>query len=279
MAVEYASRFHGYVDELFSSESRKSLITHNGFDFSGGHSVRIYKVSTAPMENYSRSKPADGNWSRYGNVAGLNATTEFYNMHHDRSFTFVIDRMDEDETMGALQAATALARQIREVIIPEVDTWTFGKISTNAGTTPAPMVLTPENIYSEIIAGTTVLDDAEVPDAGRALVVTPAVYQMLKQSPEVMLNTDVSSEMRLRGTIAMLDGLTVVRPPSKRLAKNFGFLITHPSTAIAPSKLESFRIHQDPPGISGSLVEGRIVYDAYVLENKKQGIYFQTIPL
>ena len=36
----------------------------------------------------------------------------------DRSFTFVIDKMDKDETQGVLAGASALARQQREVIVP-----------------------------------------------------------------------------------------------------------------------------------------------------------------
>ena len=42
-------------------------------------------------------------------------------------------------------------------------------------------------------------------------------------------------------------------------------------------KLEDYRVHQDPPGVSGSLVEGRVCYDAFVLDNKKLGIYYQAI--
>ena len=57
----------------------------------------------------------------------------------------------------------------------------------------------------------------------------------------------------------------------------FGFMICHPCATVAPSKLEDYKIHEDPPGISGSLVEGRIVYDAFVLENKANAIYYQRI--
>ena len=42
-------------------------------------------------------------------------------------------------------------------------------------------------------------------------------------------------------------------------------------------KLEDYKVHTDPPGISGSLVEGRIVYDAFVLDNKAKAIYYQAI--
>lgn len=54
-------------------------------------------------------------------------------------------------------------------------------------------------------------------------------------------------------------------------------MIAHPVATVAPTKLEDYRIHQDPPGISGDLVEGRICYDAFVLDNKKAAIYYQAV--
>ena len=82
--------------------------------------------------------------------------------------------------------------------------------------------------------------------------------------------------MRLKGVIAMLDGASVVKVPKVRLPENFGFILAHPSATVAPVKLEDYRIHQDPPGLSGALVEGRICYDAFVLDNKMGAIYFQA---
>ena len=74
----------------------------------------------------------------------------------------------------------------------------------------------------------------------------------------------------------MLDGLSVVKVPAVRLPEKFGFMIAHPCATVAPVKLSEYKTHQDPPGISGSLVEGRIVYDAFVLDNKKMAIYYQA---
>jgi hypothetical protein len=54
-------------------------------------------------------------------------------------------------------------------------------------------------------------------------------------------------------------------------------ILAHPVATVAPVKLEDYRIHADPPGISGSLVEGRICYDAFVLDNKKGAIYYQAV--
>ena len=82
--------------------------------------------------------------------------------------------------------------------------------------------------------------------------------------------------MRLKGVIGNLDGAAVVKVPAVRLPENFGFMLAHPSATVAPTKLEDYKVHQDPPGISGSLVEGRIVYDCFVLDNKVKAVYYQA---
>lgn len=73
--VNLATKFLPYVDEIFKNESKISLLTNQDFDWTGAHTVKVYKVSTSAMNDYGRSGPADGNWSRYGAVAGLDAVS------------------------------------------------------------------------------------------------------------------------------------------------------------------------------------------------------------
>ena len=279
MAIDLVTKFAPYTDEQFKSESKKSLLTNNDFDWTGAHTIKVYKISTSTMNDYKRNGPVpDGQWSRFGPIADLDATTEEMALNKDRSFTFAIDKLDTDETAQQLAAASALARQNREVVIPEVDSYTYGVMAANAGHKPAALALTAANIFEEITKASLALDNAEVPETGRVLLVTPAVYTLMKQSPDITLDSDVGQEMRLRGVISMMDGAAVVKVPAVRLPADFGFLMAHPSATVAPTKLEDFRIHQDPPGISGALVEGRIVYGALVLDNKANAIYYQALP-
>ena len=276
MAIELATKYLPYVDEIFKVESKKSLLTNDGFDWTGAHTVKVYKIGTSAMTDYDRAGTGSGaTGSRYGTISNLDATTQTMVITKDRSFTFVIDKLDSDETGRALEAASALAREVREVTVPEVDAYVYGKMCAGAGTKPAAVELTAENIYSEIIKGTTVLDDAEVNESGRVLLVVPAVYQLMKQSKEIVLNTNIGEDMRLKGVISNLDGMNVIKVPSGRVPENFGFMIAHPVATVAPTKLADYKTHQDPPGISGALIEGRIVYDAFVLDNKKMAIYYQ----
>lgn len=277
MPIDLATKYLPYVDELFASESKKELLTNQDFAWDGAFTVKVYKVSTSTMNDYGRTGPETGNWSRYGAIEGLDATTQSMTLTKDRSFTFAIDKLDEDETAQQLAASSALARQLREVVIPEVDAWVYAQMCTKAGNKPTALELTADNLYAQIITGTNALDNAEVPDTGRVLLVTPDTYLLMKQSKDIVMETDIGSDMRVRGVIGNLDGMAVIRVPAGRLPAKFGFLIAHPVATVAPTKLADYRTHQDPPGISGSLVEGRINYDAFVLDNKKDALYYQAI--
>lgn len=277
MAIELATKFLPYVDEQFSTESKKSLLTNTDFDWTGAHTVKVYRITTSAMNDYDRAGTGS-NWSFYGPVAPLSATTQEMTLTRDRSFTFTLDRLDQDETLMQLAAASALARQVREVVIPEVDSYTYGVMCANAGHKPAAKALTATNIYTEILAASEQLDNAEVPETGRVLVLTPTTYTLLKKCKDVILETDIGADMRLKGVIAMLDGAAVLKVPAVRLPKDFGFMLAHPCATVAPTKLEDYTTHDNPPGISGALVEGRIVYDAFVLDNKKSAIFYQAQP-
>lgn len=273
MAVNLVTKFQPYVDEMFTTESKKALLTNQDFDWTGAHTVKVHKVNTVAMTDYDRDGSGE-NASRYGALGKVENTLEEFTLTKDRSFTFVIDKLDKDETGGVLSGASALARQQREVIIPEIDTYVYGKMATGAGTKVTDTTLTADNIYDEIVEGNNALDNAEVQDTGRVLIVTPDTYLLMKKCKDIVMETDISAEMRLQGVIANLDGLTVIKVPKKRLPEKFGFMIAHPVATVAPTKLEEYKTHQDPPGISGELVEGRIVYDAFVLDNKKMAIYY-----
>lgn len=277
MAIQLATKYLPYVDEVMKTGSALSLVAGAEFSFTSAHTIKLYKIGTAPMQDYGRNTKAPGCWSHFGEIMTLDATTEEFELTKDRSFTFEIDKLDTDETNQNLEAAAALNRQLREVVIPEVDIYTYAKIVAGAGIKPAAQALDETSIYSAITAGSVALDEAEVPEDGRYILVTPEVLRMMKLNNALAVNEDIGQELRKKGAVAKLDGASVIKVPKNRMPENFGFLYGHPCAAAAPTKLTDYRVHLDPPGLSGSLVEGRINYDAFVLDNKANALYYQTI--
>lgn len=277
MSVDLTTKYLPYVDEQFTAESKLSLITNRDFDFTGAKSIKVYKINTSKMNDYDRDGKGTFLNSRYGTIENLGGTTEELTLKKDRSFTFAIDKLDRDETLDNLAGASALARQDREVVIPEVDTYVINEMVKGAGTKAKATILSKENIYEEILKANTELDNNLVPDGQRYLLVTPDIFLLLKQNKDFMMSTDIAQEMKIKGVIAMVDGMTVIKVNKNLVPKGFGFLLAHPCATVAPVKLQEYRVHQDPPGISGELVEGRIAYDAFVLDNKKKALYYQAI--
>lgn len=278
MSIELVKKYAPYTDELFKAESKLSLLTNTDFDWTGAHSVAIWRVSTVPLNDYSRSRSTldeSEDLSRYGKLVDLDAQTQEMLLKKDRSFIFNIDKLDQDETSKQVEGGKALARELREVVVPEIDTYVYATMVAGAGNTKTGD-LTAENIYSEILAGSQTLDDAEVPDTERVLVLTPASYTILKKA-NTFDNTDIGAELKMKGVVAMLDGMLVVKVPAVRLPENFGFMIAHPSATVAPVKLADYGLHDNTPLSSGTIVTGRVAYDAFVLENKKTGIYYHSI--
>ena len=172
-------------------------------------------------------------------------------------------------------AGTALARQLREAAIPELDQYRYGKIVSEAGKTET-IALTKSNVYEQILKGTEALDEASVPLVGRYIVVTPQVYSLMKQSQNFMLDSEIAQEMRLKGVVSIFDGMPVIKVPTSLLPSNVQAIIGHPVAVTSPIKLAEYKINDTPQGISGSLVEGRLYYDAFVLNNKKKALYVIT---
>ena len=281
MSIELATKYAPKVDELFKTESKTGILTNTDYDWTGAHTVKVYKASTAALNDYARNRFADDEdspaaLSRYGELFDLSATTEELLLKKDRSFIFNVDKMDTDETAGALQAETALARELREVVVPEIDSYVYNVMATNAGETATPAALTKANVYTSILAGSEALDNNEVPETDRVLIVTPAVYTLLKQATEFD-HTEIGAEMKTSGVVAYLDGMAVIKVPAARLPENFGFMIAHPAATVAPIKLEDYGVHPDTVLSSGDIVTGRVVYDAFVLDNKAGAIYYHAI--
>ena len=268
--INYADKYSNILDEKFKVESKSDIAVNQDYDFVGAKTVKIQSVNTVELSNYTRSGS-----NRYGTPNELDNAIQEMTMSQDKSFTFTIDKMNEDETNGALNAGKALNRQIRERVIPAVDAYRFGVMANNAGHKET-LTLSASNVYGAIVDATSYLDDREVPMDGRILVVTSATYGLMKKSKDIVMETEVGMDMKVKGVIGSLDGMTIVKVPSNRLPEGFQFLITHKIATTAPVKLAEYKIHTDAPGISGSLVEGRVYYDAFVLDNKKDAIYYVT---
>lgn len=279
-SIDLVTKFSPLVDERFEVESKTSLVTNKDYDFIGTHSIKIYSVSTAEMNDYGRNVDmgtGEGQvLSRYGAIKDLATDTQEVSMEKDRSFIFVIDKMDQDETLQALNAGSALARQLREVVIPEVDKYTYKKMADNAGHTEYGVTIDNTNAYTVLNDANEHLDEMKVPADGRVAVVTPKFYKYLKQDKNAVLETEIGQNMRIKGVIANMDGLVIQKVVSSLLPEKLNFMVAHKVATTQAIKLAEYSVNPGGVLASGQIVTGRVYYTAFIRNNKKDAIYVST---
>lgn len=222
------------------------------------------------MNDYTRS----GN-ARYGSPDDLARNVQTLTITKDRSFTFIIDKGDKLQSEMVSDAGEALARQLREVVVPEFDRYVFATLGAAATAHGAvsTTAIDKNNAYASFLAGMEYLGDHDVPDVGRVAFCSYHFANLMMQDPAFVKYSDKSQEMVIKGVMGEIDGCKVVKVASNRLPAGTAFIITHAEAGVGPKQLEDYRIHDDPPGISGWLVEGRTIYDCFVLNEKANAVY------
>ena len=269
--INLASKYAKAVDERFHRESQAMMALNNNYEFTGVDTVKVYSIPVVKMTDYSRSGA-----NRYGTPDDLTRNVQTLQVTKDRAFTFIIDKGDKIQSQMVSDAGKALSRQLREVVVPEFDTYVFNTLASIAvkrGAT-ANDAVTKENAYEMFLKGQEVLGNKNVPDKGRVCFCTYRFANLLKQDPDFMKYGDKSQDMVIKGVMGEVDGTKIVKVPSSRLPAGAAFLLTHPIAATAPKQLEDYKIHDNPPGISGWLVEGRVIYDCFVLNEKADAVYY-----
>ena len=270
MAVNYAEKFSQTIDEQLSKDSLTDKAVNKDYDFDGVNKVNVYSVETVPLNDYDINAKSN----RYGTPVELGNDVQTLELTQDKSFTFSIDRKNATDTMMAMSAAKALARELKEVVTPTIDRYRIAKYTAEAlAAHTKEETLTTETAYSAFLEGSMVLFDAKVPTEGRIAFVTSAYYKAIKLDKNFVSSGDKGQEIAVTGAVGTIDKTTIIVAPADYFVKGTNFIICHPMAMTSPAKLADYKIHENPQGINGWLVEGRIYYDAFVLNNKKAAIY------
>ena len=299
-----AAKFSPKVQESFKTLALTNNAINRDYDFIGVNTVEIYHIKTSAMNSYDRGGSVSGRSGigRYGAVSDLGSTKETLILRNDRSFTFSIDKKDNAEMMGVLNPGTALKRQIEYVVVPEIDKYRFGAIVNEVDSEGGYKVskeISKNNAYECLLDGVTKMLNDGVPMAGAVVYISPYFYKQIRLDPSFIKSSDVAQNMLIKGQVGEIDGLPLVLVPDSYFpsqtngtqekwshlnkidtlvptSDRIEFMISNKAAVVGAENLIDYKVHDNPPGINGWLIEGRICYDAFVLKEKKHMIYVHT---
>ena len=268
MAINLSIKYGPQIEKGFTHESYVQNHCKAKIEFTGAKTVRVYELKTTPMNDYERSGT-----SRYGKLEDIEDIVHEYTMSQDKAFTGVVDKGDESSQSITNKAGQWLRQQIREQAVPMSDGYALSRMVDLGKVVTISAEPTKSNIITEIFKARTWFNNHRVPFKERALFVQSRFIPDIMLSNEWVGLDSLAGKQLPTGTVGKVAGFTVVEVPDNCFDTNHFFTAIHSSAVAFPYKLNSTKIHTDPVGINGAVIEGRQLYDVFVLGSKADAVY------
>lgn len=268
--INLATKYSKLLDERFTHESITDAHAGKKYDFDGVRSIKIYSVEPVTLNDYNRTASSN----RFGTPAELGDAVQTLEMQVDKSFTFTIDRGNAADQLNIKQCNQQLKSNWDEVVTPFIDKYRIKKWINGAGQGAiSSNALTKSNVIEAIMTGGAALSNKLVPKRNRTLFIKESIYIAVKLASELIGIDTLGAKSVARGVVGYIDGMPVVPVPDSYFPEGINFFIKYKDSTVDPMKLKTLRAHINPPGIDGHLGECRFYMDAFVLDNKVNGIY------
>jgi hypothetical protein len=288
-SITLAQKFQPILDEIYQMASLTSRMDAKikPVSFAGANVVKVFKTSLIGLGTYSRSTGYP-----VGNVTG---TWETMTLATERGRELFIDREDDEETLG-MAFGTLVGEYMRTLVVPEVDAYRFSTYAGWSGITEVgtPTTLNSGTVLAAIDEATYTLNAAEVPIEGRILYVSDEVQKYLNQAVTRMYGGESNIQIKVK----TYDEMPVIMVPQARFYKgitldagatadaggytktvstgrDINFLMVHPTAVLQVKKHDNLKMfdpdtNQDKDGWK---VQYRLYHDAFVYDNKVEGVY------
>lgn len=291
--LNYAELYLQALQQRFAAGLRFNAL----YQTPNNQSIRWVNAKTIQIPRIDVTGMVDVNRDSIGTYGrAVDNDWETKTLVHDREFRTLVDPQDIDETNLAISIANITRVFNDEQKIPEIDKYMASKLYSEfvdfGGTanTTAPTEANILEIYDNMMAE---MDDAEVPEEGRILYVTPTTYKILKNAEKLerQIRVDQNTQNINRG-VRSLDDVQIIRVPSSRMktvydftqgavadvtAKQINMMLVHPLSVLSPMKYEFVSLDAPAATTGGKyLYYERSYWDVFLIERKVPGIKFNT---
>lgn len=268
MAVNLAEKYSAQLDQIWTHGSYTDNWINKKYDFDGVRTVKVYTVTTVDPVPYDRTSTGD----RFGGNAELQDTVATYTLTKDEGFKLAIDRGNFEQGMRAKKAGEVMKYQMNERIIPRIDIDRLAAAAAGATAVNQIVNITTDN-YDDTLALNVYLDEAKAPLEGRVLFVTPSFYKGIKLAiVKEVEASEYNTKLLGKGFVGTLDGVPVVKVPTSYFPAGVKAILLHRDSLLGVRQITETRIKTDSEFVSGSILLGRFIYGAFVLEGKKLGV-------
>lgn len=271
-AINLATKASERVVERFKLGSCTEGLFTNEYSWKGVRTVEVRSIDNLPLNDYN-AVLTDGT-SRFGTLYEVGDTVQTMTVSQDKSFNGIIDKANNTSVLMTKAAGKILRRETDEVLIPYVDKYRLQALYNQAGMGyfMGSTALTSSNIIEHIMKANAAMSNELVPDTGRVLYMGYTMAVNLKLASQVVGIDKLGEQAIVNGVMGKVDKCQVRLVPDTYMPSGAFFMIVKTGVSCAPKKIETFRILDNVHIVDGSVVQGRLMHDCFVLNAKSAGV-------
>ena len=268
MAINIHERYEKQLAQEFEKHSYIGKNTNKDWSFEGVGTIKVSTADKMPLVDYKRKGT-----QRFGELNEIGDSVQSMTVTQDKGFSGSIDAGYASEQQKIKRAGQIMQTQVRDVLNPHIDHYAFGKWSKDGGIIKGMAAPTKANITNAVFDAVTAMDNEDVPMEGKVLYIGSTHFNNLRLSKEFLEAQSLVGRILGKGEVGMVADCKVVKMPDRMLPAGVHFMITHPSSVILAKKINMTRILEEVMGVHGSVLEGRSIFDAFVLGARAAGVY------
>lgn len=278
--INLATKYSSKVVDKFYLDSVVLGKTSKEYDWDGVQSIKVWTINTYDPTDYSRpsnDNEISGQHKRYGSTYEVADTIQTMTITQDKAISLSVDKGNNTQQELIKNAGKVMALELREKFVPMFDKYCLSVWGNpaNCGTVTELASPSKSNIVDAVSAHVTALRNkfATVDDAYCFIGETNYALLLLAQEFINYNNPAFAPQHLEKGVMGKVRGLQIVPVPDSYFTDtNINFVTVKKSAVLAPTKIKDMKVHTDPVGISGALLEIRWMYDSFVLTTKKDGV-------
>lgn len=267
MAINLHEKYATKIVERMTKDSFIGGKTNTDYSWDGVKTVNVSALVPQQLNDYTRSGA-----NRYGTPTDLQDTIQTLSITQDKSYSIVVDKGDNSEQQQIKNAGKVTQMQNKEIVIPFIDKYALGVWTKGAGTTTAAETLSDGDAVLTSLATAKVVLSNALFESDLYCYMPQTTYMKLALSKMILGVETLAKDQISKGVVGQILGFTVVAVPDNYLT-GYNYLITNKKAVLQPTKLNELKLHQDPQGYSGNVMEFRCIFDAFVLDELKMGVY------
>ena len=252
MAINLVSKYHDKLVKSLEYASNLAGKTTTEYRMDGSEGIYLTSLDPIALSNYNKAATSN----RYGTPTEVQDTQQYIAWEYDKSYPATVDKANYHDGGYLKTAGAVIQEQNDDVVAPFIEQNFYAKLFAKCGKSITGSAPSASTIMARITAIEAAMRNAKIPKTDRYLAIGTTNFQLIRHA---LTNCDnITDKVLMKGLVGKIGTLNVIEVADDDLPANVYMIAWWKKAVVNAFDIKEAKVHQDPPGINGILVEFRV---------------------